>query len=71
MQGFYIFSDMSSKEMTNEQCNSYRDNGYTHFDTNSDTNSVIRINNRYAEDYEIPSLINHSNSHDWGEYNLS
>ncbi|MBS9423686.1 neuraminidase-like domain-containing protein [Photorhabdus caribbeanensis] len=71
MQGFYIFSDMSSKDMTNEQCNSYRDNGYTHFDTNSDTNSVIRINNRYAEDYEIPSLINHSNSHDWGEYNLS
>ncbi|MBS9437748.1 toxin [Photorhabdus noenieputensis] len=71
MQGFYIFSDMSSKDMTNEQCNSYRNNGYTHFDTNSDTNNIIRINNRYAEDYEIPSLINHSNSHDWGEYNLS
>ncbi|OCA53682.1 neuraminidase-like domain-containing protein [Photorhabdus namnaonensis] len=67
MQGLYIFSDMSSKDMTNEQCDSYRNNGYTHFDTNS----VIRINNRYAEDYEIPSLINHSNSHDWGEYNLS
>ncbi|WP_387692863.1 neuraminidase-like domain-containing protein [Photorhabdus sp. RM71S] len=67
MQGLYIFSDMSSKDMTNEQCNSYRNNGYTHFDTNS----VIRINNRYAEDYEIPSLMNHSNSHDWGEYNLS
>ncbi len=65
--GLYIFSDMSSKDMTNEQCDSYRNNGYTHFDTNS----VIRINNRYAEDYEIPSLINHSNSHDWGEYNLS
>ncbi|MCC8466245.1 Tc toxin subunit A-related protein [Photorhabdus bodei] len=67
MQGLYIFSDMSSIDMTNEQRNSYRDNSYTHFDTNS----VIRINNRYAEDYEIPSLMNHSNSHDWGEYNLS
>ncbi|MCT8351807.1 neuraminidase-like domain-containing protein [Photorhabdus bodei] len=67
MQGLYIFSDMSSKDMTNEQCNSYRNNGYTHFDTNS----IIRINNRYAEDYEIPSLMNHSNSHDWGKYNLS
>ncbi|TDB55589.1 neuraminidase-like domain-containing protein [Photorhabdus luminescens] len=67
MQGLYIFSDMSSKDMTYEQRNSYRDNDYTHFDTNS----IIRINNRYAEDYEIPSLMNHSNSHDWGEYNLS
>ncbi|MCA6221649.1 Tc toxin subunit A-related protein [Photorhabdus antumapuensis] len=67
MQGLYIFSDMSSKDMTNEQLNSYRDNSYTHFDTNN----IIRINNRYAEDYEIPPLINHSNSHDWGEYNLS
>ncbi|WP_289994426.1 neuraminidase-like domain-containing protein [Photorhabdus laumondii] len=67
MQGLYIFADMASKDMTLEQSNVYRDNSYQQFDTNS----VRRVNNRYAENYEIPSSVNSNNSYGRGEYNLS
>ncbi|WP_118985516.1 neuraminidase-like domain-containing protein [Photorhabdus sp. CRCIA-P01] len=66
MQGLYIFSNMSSKDMSSEQSNSYRNNSYKHFDTNN----IRRVNNRYAEKYEIPSSIN-NNGYDWEEHYLS
>ncbi|MCC8422015.1 Tc toxin subunit A-related protein [Photorhabdus thracensis] len=67
MQGLYIFSDMASKNMTPEQSNVYRDNSYKQFDTNS----IRRVNNRYAEDYEIPSSVNSRKDYYWGDYYLS
>ncbi|MCC8456600.1 neuraminidase-like domain-containing protein [Photorhabdus aegyptia] len=67
MQGLYIFADMVSKDMTPEQSNVYRDNSYQQFDTNN----VRRVNNRYAENYEIPASVNSNNSYGRGEYNLS
>ncbi|NHB61488.1 Tc toxin subunit A-related protein [Photorhabdus sp. RW14-46] len=67
MQGLYIFADMASKDMTPEQSNVYRDNSYQQFDTNS----VRRVNNRYAEDYEIPSSVNSRKDYYWGDYYLS
>ncbi|KAA1187623.1 neuraminidase-like domain-containing protein [Photorhabdus heterorhabditis] len=66
MQGLYIFSDMSSKSMPITQITSYRDNSYKHFDTNS----IIRVNNRYAEKYEIPSSINNNKGYNWEEHYL-
>ncbi|QXF32618.1 toxin [Photorhabdus luminescens] len=67
MQGLYIFADMASKDMTLEQSNVYRDNSYQQFDTNS----VRRVNNRYAENYEIPSSVNSRKDYGWGDYYLS
>ncbi|MCW7546988.1 neuraminidase-like domain-containing protein [Photorhabdus sp. APURE] len=67
MQGLYIFADMEYKDMTPEQSNVYRDNSYQQFDTNS----VRRVNNRYAENYEIPSSVNSNNGYGRGEYNIS
>ncbi|MER2473077.1 Tc toxin subunit A-related protein [Photorhabdus laumondii] len=67
MQGLYIFTDMTSKDMTTEQSNAYRDNSYKQFDTNS----VKRVNNRYAEDYEIASSVNSRQGYSWGADNLS
>ncbi|MBS9423683.1 neuraminidase-like domain-containing protein [Photorhabdus caribbeanensis] len=67
MQGLYIFADMASKDMTPEQSNVYRDNSYQQFDTNS----VRRVNNRYAENYEIPSSVNSRKDYYWGDYYLS
>ncbi|WP_118985524.1 neuraminidase-like domain-containing protein [Photorhabdus sp. CRCIA-P01] len=67
MQGLYIFADMASKDMTDEQCQAYRDNSYQQFDTNN----VRRVNNRYAENYEIPSSVNSNKGYGRGEYNLS
>ncbi|MDE9540959.1 neuraminidase-like domain-containing protein, partial [Xenorhabdus bovienii] len=66
IQGLYIFADMASKGMDTAQSNSYRDNSYNQFDTNN----VRRVNNRYAERYEIPSSVNRVN-YDWGNYSLS
>ncbi|MGJ0576938.1 neuraminidase-like domain-containing protein [Xenorhabdus bovienii] len=67
MQGLYIFADMASKDMNTEQSNSYRDVIYKHFDTHN----IIRVNNRYAEDYEIPSSILNHKGYGWGDYYLS
>ncbi|MEK9498005.1 neuraminidase-like domain-containing protein [Photorhabdus sp. P32] len=64
IKGLYITSNMSPKEMIPE---SYRPNVHKQFDTNS----IIRVNNRYAESYEIPSSVNTNNSYDWGEGYLS
>ncbi|WP_229000140.1 neuraminidase-like domain-containing protein [Photorhabdus aegyptia] len=64
IEGLYITSNMSPEEMTPE---SYRLNAHKQFDTNN----VIRVNNRYAESYEIPSSINSNNGYDWGEGYLS
>ncbi|WP_240042831.1 neuraminidase-like domain-containing protein [Photorhabdus luminescens] len=64
IKGLYITSNMSSKEMTPEN---YRPNAHKQFDTNS----IIGVNNRYAESYEIPSSVNSNNGYDWGEYYLS
>ncbi|WP_036770904.1 neuraminidase-like domain-containing protein [Photorhabdus australis] len=66
MQGLYIFSDMSSKSMPITQITSYRDNSYKYFDTNN----IIRVNNRYAEKYEIPSSINNNKGYNWEEHYL-
>ncbi|ERT14993.1 hypothetical protein O185_00735 [Photorhabdus temperata J3] len=64
IKGLYITSNMSPEEMTPE---SYRPNSHKQFDTNN----VIRVNNRYAESYEIPSSVNSNNGYDWGEGYLS
>ncbi len=64
IKGLYITSNMSPEEMTPE---SYRLNAHKQFDTNN----VIRVNNRYAESYEIPSSVNSNNGYDWGEGYLS
>ncbi|WP_350305729.1 Tc toxin subunit A-related protein [Photorhabdus viridis] len=64
IKGLFITSNMSPEEMTPK---SYIPNVHKQFDTNS----VIRINNRYAESYEIPSSVNSNNSYDWGEGYLS
>ncbi|NHB86249.1 neuraminidase-like domain-containing protein [Photorhabdus tasmaniensis] len=63
IKGLYITSNMSPEEMTPE---SYRPNAHKQFDTNN----VIRVNNRYAESYEIPLSVN-NNGYDWGEGYLS
>ncbi|OCA53696.1 neuraminidase-like domain-containing protein [Photorhabdus namnaonensis] len=67
MKGLYIFADMASKDMSDEQCKAYRDNSYKQFDTNN----IRRVNNRYAENYEIPSSINGRRGYGWGSYYLS
>ncbi|MEQ1961608.1 neuraminidase-like domain-containing protein [Xenorhabdus khoisanae] len=67
MQGLYIFSDMSARDMETTQSNVYRDNSYVQFDTNN----IRRVNNRYAEDYEIPSAVNSNKSYGWGYDKLS
>ncbi|MDE9463337.1 neuraminidase-like domain-containing protein [Xenorhabdus bovienii] len=67
MQGLSIFADMASKEMDTAQSNSYRDVIYKYFDTHN----IIRVNNRCAEDYEIPSSILNRKGYGWGDYYLS
>ncbi|KMJ46988.1 toxin [Xenorhabdus khoisanae] len=67
MQGLYIFSDMSARDMETTQSNVYRDNSYVQFDTSN----IRRVNNRYAEDYEIPSSVNSRKDYGWGYDNLS
>ncbi|WP_387554466.1 neuraminidase-like domain-containing protein [Photorhabdus sp. RM126S] len=64
IKGLYITSNMSSKEMTPEN---HKPNAYKQFDTNS----IIGVNNRYAESYEIPSSVNSNNGYDWGDGYLS
>ncbi|WP_228939598.1 Tc toxin subunit A-related protein [Photorhabdus thracensis] len=64
IKGLYITSNMSPEEMTPEN---YRPNSHKQFDTNN----VIRVNNRYAESYEIPSSVNSNNGYDWGKDYLS
>ncbi|MFD0706266.1 Tc toxin subunit A-related protein [Photorhabdus akhurstii] len=64
MQGLYISSNMSQEKM---EPDNYKTNIYKQLDTNS----VIRVNNRYAESYEIPSSVNSNNGYDWGEGYLS
>ncbi len=64
IKGLYITSNMSTEEMTLEN---YRPNAHKQFDTNN----VIRVNNRYAESYEIPSSVNSNNGYDWGKDYLS
>ncbi|MDC9621814.1 neuraminidase-like domain-containing protein [Xenorhabdus sp. XENO-7] len=66
MQGLYIFSDMSSRNMLPEQIKVYRDNSYNQFDTNN----TRRVNNRYAEHYEIPSSVRRKN-YAWGNHYIS
>ncbi|MBS9437739.1 toxin [Photorhabdus noenieputensis] len=68
MQGLYISSNMSQEEM---EPDNYKTNIYKQLDTHTATNSVIRVNNRYAESYEIPSSVNSNNGYDWGEGYLS
>ncbi|MER2370242.1 neuraminidase-like domain-containing protein [Photorhabdus laumondii] len=68
MQGLYISSNMSQEEMNP---NDYKLNIHKQLDTHTATNSVIRVNNRYAESYEIPSSVNNNNGYDWGEGYLS
>ncbi|NDK99956.1 neuraminidase-like domain-containing protein [Photorhabdus bodei] len=68
MQGLYISSNMSQEEMVPDN---YKTNIYKQLDTRTETNSVIRVNNRYAESYEIPSSVNSNNGYDWGEGYLS
>ncbi|MER2474072.1 Tc toxin subunit A-related protein [Photorhabdus laumondii] len=68
MQGLYISSNMSQEEMVPDN---YKTNIYKQLDTHTATNSVIRVNNRYAESYEIPSSVNSNNGYDWGEGYLS
>ncbi|MCT8342099.1 MULTISPECIES: Tc toxin subunit A-related protein [Photorhabdus] len=68
MQGLYISSNMSQEEM---KPNDYKLNIHEQLDTRTETNSVIRVNNRYAESYEIPSSVNSNNGYDWGEGYLS
>ncbi|MDE9459506.1 neuraminidase-like domain-containing protein, partial [Xenorhabdus bovienii] len=67
MQGLSIFVDMASKEMDTAQSNSYRNVIYKYFDTHN----IMRVNNRYAEDYEIPSSILDRKDYGWGDYDLS
>ncbi|OCA53692.1 neuraminidase-like domain-containing protein [Photorhabdus namnaonensis] len=68
MQGLYISSNMSQEEMVPDN---YKTNIYKQLDTHTTNSSVIRVNNRYAESYEIPSSINSNNGYDWGEGYLS
>ncbi|MCW7550303.1 neuraminidase-like domain-containing protein [Photorhabdus sp. APURE] len=68
MQGLYISSNMSSEEM---EPSNYRANIYKQLDTRIETKSVIKVNNRYAESYEIPSSVNSNNGYDWGDGYLS
>ncbi|WP_323837588.1 neuraminidase-like domain-containing protein [Photorhabdus africana] len=68
MQGLYISSNMSQEEMVPDN---YKTNIYKQLDTRTETNSVISVNNRYAESYEIPSSVNSNNGYDWGEGYLS
>ncbi|PQQ24884.1 insecticidal toxin complex protein TcbA [Photorhabdus hindustanensis] len=76
--GLYIFADMSSDNMTNAQATNYWNNSYPQFDTvmvdpDSDNKKVItrRVNNRYAEDYEIPSSVTSNSGYSWGDYSLT
>ncbi|MBS9434144.1 neuraminidase-like domain-containing protein [Photorhabdus hainanensis] len=68
MQGLYISSNMSQEEMAPDN---YKTNIYKQLDTRTANSSVIRVNNRYAESYEIPSSVNNNNGYDWGEDYLS
>nr|WP_051225611.1 neuraminidase-like domain-containing protein [Photorhabdus temperata] len=68
MQGLYISSNMSQEEMVPDN---YKTNIYKQLDTKTDISSVIRVNNRYAESYEIPSSVNSNNGYDWGKDYLS
>ncbi|MQL48831.1 toxin [Photorhabdus khanii] len=68
MQGLYISSNMSQEKM---EPDNYKTNIYKQLDTGTATKSVIRVNNRYAESYEIPSSVNSNNGYDWGEGYLS
>ncbi|MFD0709751.1 toxin [Photorhabdus luminescens] len=76
--GLYIFADMSSDNMTNAQATNYWNNSYPQFDTvmadpDSDNKKVItrRVNNRYAEDYEIPSSVTSNSNYSWGDHSLT
>ncbi|MDB6367592.1 neuraminidase-like domain-containing protein [Photorhabdus bodei] len=64
IQGLYISSNISHEDMNPDN---YKTNTYKQFDTPN----IIRVNNRYAENYEIPSSVNSNNGYDWGEGYLS
>ncbi|MBL5950221.1 toxin [Enterobacter asburiae] len=51
--GLYVFSDMTTKDMTSAQVNYIKLKAGYQFDTAT----TIRVNNRYAADYEIPYQI--------------
>ncbi|MDE9487905.1 neuraminidase-like domain-containing protein, partial [Xenorhabdus bovienii] len=67
MQWLYIFSDMSFREINSSQINVYRNNSYKQLDTKN----TKRVNNRYADNYEIPSSVNNSKNYNWGDYFIS
>ncbi|WP_340616840.1 neuraminidase-like domain-containing protein [Xenorhabdus entomophaga] len=66
-QGLYIFEDMSFSDMGADKVEEYQKNSYHQFDTNG----VRRVNNRYAEHYEIPSSITNRTGYSWGDGALS
>ncbi|WP_051690920.1 neuraminidase-like domain-containing protein [Photorhabdus australis] len=69
IEGMHIFSDMVYKDLdkSNHQSKSYLNNVYKQFDTHS----IKRVNNRYTENYEIPSSVNNNKNYDWGDYYIS
>ncbi|EBD9557959.1 toxin [Salmonella enterica] len=53
VSGLYIYSDMTTKEMTAAQTAEIK----LKIGNQLDTTTAVRVNNRYAVDYEIPSQV--------------
>ncbi|MCA6221642.1 Tc toxin subunit A-related protein [Photorhabdus antumapuensis] len=69
VEGMHIFSDMASKDLdkSSQQSKIYLSNVYKQFDTNN----IRRVNNRYTENYEVPSSVNNRKDYSWGDYYIS
>ncbi|WP_052760841.1 MULTISPECIES: neuraminidase-like domain-containing protein [Photorhabdus] len=62
MQGLYISSDMSFK---NVEPGRLKNNIYKSTYSQFDTNKIIRVNNLYEEKYKLPSSIDYNSSYSW------
>ncbi|CAK0180614.1 TcdA4 [Burkholderia pseudomallei] len=65
--GLVILQDLSSRDLTSEQSQYYRDNVHAQFDTPNRQ----RVNNRYGEHYQIPYSVTVNSGFDWSELGIS
>lgn len=65
--GLVIQQDLSSRDLTTEQSQYYRDNVHAQFDTPNRR----RVNNRYGEHYQIPYSVTVNSGFEWSAFQLS
>ncbi|WP_256727981.1 Tc toxin subunit A-related protein [Burkholderia pseudomallei] len=65
--GLVIQQDLSSRDLTTEQSQYYRDNVHAQFDTPNRR----RVNNRYGEHYQIPYSVTVNSGFEWGAHQIS